>query len=216
VEREQIFATLAAERHELVGILRGLDDDAFATPSLCAGWTVQVVVGHLVAAAQLPVRALLRAALRHRGSIHAANDELARRMAAARTPEQLVAALAEVAEQRTDPPIVGPHGPLVDILVHGGDIRLPLGLRWTAEADGPPVPAVEDALDFLTGRNSFVPRRVRRGLALQPVDSARRWGSGAPVVGTAFDVMMAVSGRTATLDRLSGEGAELLRGRLAA
>jgi hypothetical protein len=47
-----------------------------------------------------------------------------------------------------------------------------------------------------------------------PPDSPRRWGSGAEITGRAADLMMAASGRTATLDALAGPGRDVLAARL--
>ena len=46
-----------AERAALVADLEGLPDDQWTTPSLCEGWTVQEVLGHMTATAkQTPTR----------------------------------------------------------------------------------------------------------------------------------------------------------------
>ena len=41
-----------AERAALVADLEGLPDERWATPSLCEGWTVQEVLGHMTATAK--------------------------------------------------------------------------------------------------------------------------------------------------------------------
>src|SRR4051812_29978797 len=39
---------MVRQRERLAAILAGLDDEQWATPSRCAGWSVQDVVSHLV------------------------------------------------------------------------------------------------------------------------------------------------------------------------
>lgn len=76
---------------------------------------------------------------------------------------------------------------------------------------------VEIALDFLTG---FAPGLVPRGrlanLLLAPTDSVREWGDGLEMRGRACHIMMAVSGRRASLPFLTGPGVDLLASRLRA
>ena len=48
MEKDQVLAELTAERLDLCDYLEQLDDDAWTTTSLCAGWTVHDVVAHLV------------------------------------------------------------------------------------------------------------------------------------------------------------------------
>src|SRR5260221_8898425 len=42
-----------AERDALIADLEGLTDEQWATPSLCTGWTVRDVVGHLISTAKV-------------------------------------------------------------------------------------------------------------------------------------------------------------------
>ena len=44
----EAYPLLVAERHRLADTLDTLTDEQWATPSLCAGWTVRDVVAHLV------------------------------------------------------------------------------------------------------------------------------------------------------------------------
>ena len=44
---EKILAVLAGQHAELEGLLAPLDDDGWARPSACAGWSIADVVLHL-------------------------------------------------------------------------------------------------------------------------------------------------------------------------
>lgn len=168
-----------------------------------------MVAAHLAGAMTGSMRTFVGAVLRHGGNLHSANDALAQRKAA-EPMSSIVSTLRDRADNQLSPPVTGPRGPLADLLVHGGDIRLPLDLTFT-----PPLDATEIVLDFLTGRApGFVPRRRLSGIVLIPSDTTRRWGSGSEITGRAGDLMMAISGRTATLDRLAGPALPILRRRI--
>jgi hypothetical protein len=151
----------------------------------------------------------MRRALR-RGSLARAIDEFALRRG--RLPAgEIVATLRDRADYPLSPPVFGPVAPFVDILIHGGDIRIPLGLPFEPDPE-----QVALALDFLTGPwpFGFVPLGRLWGISLHGTDIDRSWGKGAKICGPAAAFMMAVSGRTARLDDLDGPGLPLLRQRL--
>jgi uncharacterized protein (TIGR03083 family) len=147
--------------------------------------------------------------LRHRG-VHRAIDELSRRRAQLSASE-IACALRQGADRELSPPITGPLSGLTDVLVHGGDIRIPLGLPFD------PVPEwAALALDFLTGPRpfGFASRGRLRQIRLRSSDIGRVWGSGAEVQGPVGALMMAAAGRTALLHTLNGPGLSLLRHRM--
>jgi uncharacterized protein (TIGR03083 family) len=209
VEREQIFRAVAIERRRIADFVDTLDDDALTSASLCAGWDVKTVAAHLVSVFADGFWTFQRTAIRHRG-FDRAIDVLARRRAHAPTAE-ITATLREHADHRLSPPITGPLSGLTDVLVHSGDIRIPLGLEFKPDDE-----MVGWALDFLTGPHplGFVPRGRLRGIALHSTDTARSWGEGAEIRGPAAVLMMVATGRTATLDMVEGAGVPVLRGRL--
>jgi uncharacterized protein (TIGR03083 family) len=208
-DREMVFAAVADQRRQLASLLDGLDAVQWATPSLCAGWDVKTVAAHVVSTVTDTTSAFLALALR-RGSMARAIDEMARR--GAQLPATEIAAnLHRCADRRIDPPLFGPVDPLADVLVHSGDIRIPLGLPF---APDPQLTAL--AMDFLTGPwpFAFVPLGRLRGISLRANDVRRVWRSGAEVRGPAAALMMAVAGRSALLDLLDGPGLATLRRRL--
>jgi len=211
MDDDVVFAAAAAERRALAEQLAGLAPEQWAAPSLCAGWDVRVVTAHLVAALSPALLELLGAVVRAGGRLHHANDALARRTARQPTGD-LVTALRQRADTRASPPVTGPRAPLTDVLVHAGDIRLPLGL-----AHDPAERGVRAALDFVTtGRPvGFVLRGRLTGLRLVAEDLDASWGTGPVVAGRGIDLLMAACGRSAVIDRLHGEAAGVLADRLA-
>jgi uncharacterized protein (TIGR03083 family) len=103
-------------------------------------------------------------------------------------------------------PFISPIEPLLDVLVHGQDIAVPLG----RERPVPPVPAAVAARRAWDMGFPFRARRRLAGLRLRATDGDLVLGEGAPVEGTTGDLLLLVTGRTATVDRLSGEGVQRL------
>ena len=206
-----VFGAAAVRRRAVADLLEGLDEAQLSTPSLCRGWDVRTVGAHLAeAAAPGGLGGLLVDLVRAGGRLHRANDVSARR--AARRPVAVtVALLRERAESRFTPPVTGPRAPLTEVLVHEGDIRVPLGLPHDPE-----IPAVRIALDFVTtGRPvGFVPRGRLRGLRLVGTDLDWSRGDGAEIRGRGIDLLMAACGRAAVLTRLDGPGRQALAERL--
>ena len=101
--------------------------------------------------------------------------------------------------------------PLTDLTVHGQDIRRPLGLSRTFEAD-----RQRAVLDFLTStkaRWGFTPRdRSWDGLRWEATDLDWSSGSGRPVCGPAEAIMLLLTGRPVALADVTGEGVQQLRG----
>jgi uncharacterized protein (TIGR03083 family) len=209
LERELVFAAVADERRLIASLIDNLDDAQLATPSLCTGWNIKTVAAHLVSVFADNFWVFQWIALR-RGGEHRAIDELARRRAQL-PASAIAAALRQQADHRLSPPITGPLSGLADVLVHGGDIKIPLGLPFEPDAQRTAL-----TLDFLTGPRpfGFVPRGRLRGICLRGTDIDRDWGGGAEIRGTAAALMMAASGRTALLPMLDGPGLPILRQRL--
>lgn len=122
----ELWEHIHAERGELADTWAGLSPAQWASDSSCAGWSVQDTAGHVVAAAeQTPLnfyKELLAAGMR----FHVFTDRAARRIGAA-GPESLVRRLrARTTTTNHSPaPVMAMLG---EIVVHGQDIRRPLGL----------------------------------------------------------------------------------------
>jgi uncharacterized protein (TIGR03083 family) len=207
--RERIFAAVAEERRQIAALIGSLDDDQLATPSLCAGWDVKTVAAHLISVFDDSFWVFMRTALR-RGSMARAIDDLARRRAALPATE-IAATLRDRADHRLSPPLFGPVDPLADILVHSGDIRIPLKLPFHPD---PELAAL--AMNFLTGPwpFGFVSLRLLQGISLRSSDIDRSWGKGKQICGPVAALMMSVTGRDVMLDELSGPGLPILRQKL--
>jgi uncharacterized protein (TIGR03083 family) len=208
-ERERVFAAVADERRSIATLIEGLNADQLATQSLCAGWDVKTVAAHLVSDFADGFWGFIASGIRH-GGIDRGIDALACRRARASVTE-IAETLRRRADHRLSPPVTGPLAGLTDVLVHGADMRIPLGIPHQPDPQH-----VARVLDFLTSRTQFgfFPHRRLRGIALHDDDTGRRWGDGESIRGSGVAVMLAVCGRTVALDQLTGPGVPVLRSRL--
>lgn len=202
-----VWDWVAEERIVLADRLGDVDTDAWDRPSLCAGWRVRDVLGHLVWLAEAsrpsatfdmartlrpPMQAMARIARRHGDT----------------EPQALLGRLRAAAGGRfvvpTQPPVVA----LGDVLAHGSDALRPAGLdpRPADERTG----LVADAyrgIGFVFGSHRASKVRFTAGDAgwsVGPTDGPAARGPGEAV-------LLALAGRPAGVADLDGPGADLLR-----
>lgn len=205
--RGALRQALHAERAALAEDLATLDGDQWAQPSLCASWNVEEVVAHLTAAASL-------GPLRWFASVGGARFDFdlhnARRVAQCRgaTAGETLERFRQVINSNTSAP--GPAAAwLGEVVVHGEDIRRPLGLRCTVPID------VLGALADFYSRTNFTlnSRSMITGLRLEATDGPWCTGDGPVVRGNTLALIMVMAGRMTPVDDLSGAGVSLLRAR---
>lgn len=204
LSRSQLWAAIHAERAALATDLAELTDEQWASPSLCAGWSVQDVVAHLSAAALTGRVAWVRSILGARFDMDLHNDRRLREQRGATPQETLERFRAAV----TSTTAASGHTPawLGEVVVHAEDIRRPLGIPTR-----PAVPAVVEVARFYLAKDFAVPSRTRaKGLRLEATDSDLAHGQGPIVRGTTLALVMAMAGRTAHADELSGPGREAI------
>ncbi|GAA4910546.1 uncharacterized protein (TIGR03083 family) [Actinomycetospora succinea] len=203
-----IFAATRVERAALVDDLAGLSDAQWATPSLCDRWTVEETVAHLTAAASIGPWRWMRSVLGARFDFDLHND---RRLAEHRgaTPVETLARFRAITDSTTS--TWGPKQAwLGEVVVHGEDVRRPLGLVRT-----PPVESTTEVARFFASRDFTVAgRTVSEGLHLAATDGPFTSGDGPEVTGPTLALVMVMAGRAAHLDDLDGPGLETLRERL--
>lgn len=204
-----VAPAVRAERRSLADLVAHLDDDQWATPSLCAAWTVRDVIAHLTVTTRMSVPKVVVAAARARGSFDRMELRLTAARAARFTTPQLVEQLRESATSDRRMPFSGPMDPLMDLVIHAQDVARPLGLRHTSPAD-----VVTACLAYVAD-NRFMggPKRLD-GVRLVSSDSAWTRGEGPEVTGPDIDLLMVASGRASALDALDGSGLERLRERV--
>jgi uncharacterized protein (TIGR03083 family) len=207
--RDAVDAAVSAERRRLADSVADLTDEQWATPSLCAAWTVRDVIAHLTVTTRLTVPRLLRAAVRARGSFDRMAVDLAAVRAAAYTTAELVAQLRESADSTRRFPGSAPMDPLMDLVVHGQDVARPLGRRHVS----PPEVVAACLVHVATNRFMGGPRRLA-GVRLVSTDSGWTLGDGAELRGPDVDLLLVAAGRRAGLAALDGPGTAVVAGRL--
>lgn len=122
-----VWPVVHDERRRLVADLSVLDDEQWATPSLCTGWDVHDVVAHLVDSAKTTRLGFVRRLIAARFGFdldNARGVEWERR----NDPQETLRALADATELTCTPP-ANLATRLVEAIVHGEDVRRPLGIR---------------------------------------------------------------------------------------
>ena len=202
-----LWPSIHAERAALAADLAGLDEAGWDTPSSCTGLTVRQVLAHMTATGTLTGPRWLAGVIRCRFDFDA---QVAYRLA-----EQLgtsgsdtLARFSRVVGSTTAPPL--PRiGLLGEVVVHGTDIRRPLGLTRDH-----PVDVLTRVAEYYSRTDQIVVAKARiGGLRLEATDGPFRTGAGALVSGPTLALVMAMTGRGAFLDDLTGTGVETLRAR---
>lgn len=208
----QIFDAIADERRALADVLDGLDDAQWATQSLCGEWDVRGVAAHLLAPTVTGIPEILWLVLRARGDFEKSNVALTARVVR-RYGHELPQMLRDNAHHRFTPPGTGPIAPLTDLLIHGQDIRRPLRIERSVDAD-----RRRAALDFLNSpksRRGFAPLTVPVRWVAEDVDWSSGPDDGRPTVsGPAEAVMLSLTRRAVAVDDLSGDGVDVVRAAL--
>jgi uncharacterized protein (TIGR03083 family) len=197
-----------AEREALATDLATLTAEQWATPSLCPGWTVRDVFGHIIATARMTPPAFFAGMARAGFRFHtmSANFIAAE---ATDTPAEALAEFRTLLTATTHPP--GPaEAMLGEAVIHGEDIRRPLGIKREYPAE-----AVIRVADFNKGSNLLIGSKRRiTGLALQATDLDWQTGTGPEVTGPGISLVLAMTGRAVAFGDLSGDGVATLRSRM--
>jgi len=199
---------IKSERASLVDALAGLPAEAWGEASLLTGWTVRDVVAHLIATAQMSPPKFVQRLAGSGFRFNAMSDKNIAAVRAGRSDAQLVEEYRSLVDAHTAPP--GPTMTwLGETIVHGEDVFRALG-----GYRGHPAANVSAVADFYSGSNLLIGAKKRiDGITLRATDTGWTHGSGPEVTGPAIALVMAMCGRKAALDDLSGPGVEVLRSR---
>jgi len=199
-----IWRYIGSERADLADTWESLTPEQWDAASWCEGWSVQEVAGHLVASAEQTPAHFFQEFIGAGFRFNVFAERGARRCASAGTSE-LVRRLRARTSTRNHPP--GPSSAMLgEVVVHGDDIRRPLGL--THHSPEAALIIVADAwkkTDLLIGSKTRI-----SGLRLAATDSTWVHGEGPEVSGPLQSLVLAMTGRKEVLDDLSGDGVSLL------
>jgi uncharacterized protein (TIGR03083 family) len=185
-----VWALVHAERAALVEDLEGLDEEEWERPSLCEGWTVHDVAAHLVDTWRTTRLGFVVGLARARFDFHRQNARGVERWRGA-TPQETLQRLREAATRTSTPP--GPlDSRLVEEVVHGEDVRRPLGLHRDY-----PTEVVERALrlQLRTSASFGGAKEIVARCRLVADDADVAVGAGPEVRGRALSLLLAATGR---------------------
>lgn len=188
MDSDTIWRHIDEQRTRLADMIDGVEPDRWQTPSLCEGWTVRDVAAHLTHS-HLGKATMIREAVRSGFRF----DAMVYRVAVQdkQTPHDIAEALRRMRGSRRRPPGTVECDPLMDALVHGQDITVPLGIDWPMPTDA----AVVCARRLWGMRFPLNPRRCWRDTEFVATDADFRVGSGRRVEAPIRDVLMTLVGR---------------------
>lgn len=209
-ENSELWTMIHAARGSLADDLTGLTAEDWQRRSLCAGWTVEQVLAHLTAGASIGRWRWLASivAAGFRPDVH---NERRLKEHLGPTPADTLARFKGIVDAE-----VAPSGDtaayLGEVLVHGEDIRRPLGIAAAADVD------MWTAVAEFYARRDFTvsSKTLIAGLRLEADDGPFNAGRGLEVSGTTLALVMTMAGRREYLDELNGPGRHALRERIEA
>jgi len=207
MDKSDIWPVIHAERKALAADLQALDAEQWQTASLCSQWTVRDVTAHMTATAKItPAAFFAKLATSGFSLERLQNKDIAVEKGA--SPADTLARFDAVVNSEKHPP--GPIDSwLGEAILHAEDIRRPLAIRHEYPKD-----AVVRLAEFYKGSNLVVGTKRRiEGLTLRATDADWSHGSGPEVSGPIMLLVMAMTGRKAVLDDLTGDGVATLRAR---
>jgi uncharacterized protein (TIGR03083 family) len=203
-----ISGLIASERQRFAGWLGELPAEAWVARSLCRGWSVADVVGHVTFPWRVSTPRLIGQMFRHRGFDGASRvgaHDLARI-----GPAAMITEIRDHGDDMTRPPGAAIDDLLAEIVVHPLDIALSVDRSWTPDAA-----ATARLLDYLTTSKKgghYHPAGGVSDVSFVATDIDWAWGSGAELRGPAAGLALVLTGRGLTAD-LGGPGIEVFRRR---
>jgi uncharacterized protein (TIGR03083 family) len=207
MKKDEIWTNIHAERASLADTHEGLGPEQWSAASWCDGWSVLQITGHVVAAAeQTPLnfyKQMIQAGFRFDVFADRAATRLGRR-----PTDELVGRLRDRTTTTNHPP-APVMAMLGEIVVHGADIRRPLGL----EHQSPEAALVAVAENYRKSNLLIGSKRRVAGLKLVATDAPWSCGDGPEITGPLASLVLAMSGRAGANDDLSGDGVATLAAR---
>jgi uncharacterized protein (TIGR03083 family) len=202
-----VWPAIQTEREACADLFEALTPQQWASDTWCQGWNVLDVGAHLVASTRQTPVVFFTGLAKAGFSFNKMVDEAAKRIGAA-GPASLCGQMRSGALRRNHPP--GPVTAMLgEMVVHGEDIRRPLGLHRVY-----PEETLVALAEFYKGSNLLIGAKRRiSGLRLKATDSSWTSGDGPEVTGPLASLVVAMTGRKQVYADLSGEGVVTLAGR---
>jgi uncharacterized protein (TIGR03083 family) len=208
MNEDELWAAIDTQRQRTADLLETLSTEEWDRASLCDGWTIRDVAAHLTLQ-QLGLGSVLLALLRHPGGVNRVIRESAR--SRARTPtDLLITEIRSTVGSRRHNIGLTPLETLIDIVVHGQDIAVPLGRTLDVPATVAAT-AADRVWWYETSRRGRSKARVFRrtpavGYRFTATDTPWSVGDGPEIRGPVLAILLLLTGREAGLSDLAGEG----------
>jgi len=202
------WTLIHSERKALAATLAALTPAQWEQRSLCAAWTVRDMAAHVLIGAEQTTGRFVRGIAATGFRFNAMTERDVRSLGGL-SPEQIVDRLIQRTSTTNHPP-APVMAMLGEVVVHGEDIRRPLGVTGAVADD-----AANACLQMYTKASFPVGGRKRiGGLRLVATDTGWSYGSGPEVSGQALSLLLAMTGRAAGIDGLAGDGVATLSQRI--
>jgi uncharacterized protein (TIGR03083 family) len=205
---DDVWAALIAERGDFADLLESLTPEQWDAQSLCADWKVRDVAGHIITGITFSKGAQFMTLAKGGFNFHKAMTKQAHEYSA-RDPQVMVKELRAHIDSHNMPPMTKPPVLMNDTLTHQQDCRRPLGMPRQVPED-----RLRIALDQAKAVQPILGNKKRiAGVKLTASDMDWSTGDGPEVKGPGEALLLAINGRPAALDDLSGEGLSTFRAR---
>ena len=195
------------ERDSIVQTLKSLSPEQWDAPSLCEGWRVRDVAGHLVTGFEMSLPKVLAKTAMAGFSINKASAKAAVEFGSQPT-DDLTKKIESTNELSGFAKLLGYAKLVPDVTIHHEDIRRAVGLAPHV------VPAERMKFSLSTLRKDTGPLKAKKrssGLRLVATDLDWAEGEGPEVRGPAMALLLAMGGRPAGIDECEGDGVAVLR-----
>lgn len=201
---EEYWSAVRTVRLWIADMLDTLSPTEWDAASLCEGWRVRDVAGHLALVSTITTGQMIAAAPRARFNPNRINTLLAVRAGSVATSE-IVQKLRDHAGDRTTAKALDTRNSLFDAIVHSQDIAIPLGRTFPIPAD-----FTRQGLDRVWAMGwPFNAARRLAGRRLTATDADWSVGTGPEISGSALSLLLLLTGRTSTArSQLVGAGLE--------
>ncbi len=210
---DELWAAIDAQRTRTVKLLQDLTPAEWDHASLCHGWRVRDVAAHLTMQ-EMTLRDGLKALLRHPGGINHVIHAAAVSEANRRPPEQLIAEINGTIGSRSFNVGVTPRETLLDIIVHGQDIAIPLRRHLEVATKTAAFAATQLWSYQASSRGRWMARVFRplpyHSYRLIATDTEWSVGEGPEIRGPILAIVLLLTGRMAGHADLAGPGAAAL------
>jgi uncharacterized protein (TIGR03083 family) len=207
LDKTQLWELIHEQRRKVGDMLGTLDDTEWNLPSLCAGWRVRDVAAHCIETHVMTPAVFMGRFAGAAFRFHAMSEKNVERHRS-QTLSEVLAQYRSTMSRTTSPP-----GPpltwLAEAVIHGEDMARPAGRRVDVSPQ-----ALVHVLSFARRTSPLLHGKQRSaGLRLVATDVDWSEGDGPEVRGPAASLILAVTGRRAAVEALSGDGVATLRGR---